>query len=66
MLLMRKKGVKQVLIHGKDEKRAFTAVLSGSCKGKVLPIQSVWKGATSVSLPTKIRITGSLRRWPSV
>ncbi len=47
------KRAKQVAIHGKEEKRAFTAVLSGSCKGKVLSVQSVWKGVTSVSLPTK-------------
>lgn len=36
-----KKGAKQVPIHGKDEKRAFTAVLSVSMSSKVLPIQSV-------------------------
>lgn len=47
-----KKGSKQVPIHGKDEKRAFTAVLSVSMSGHVLPIQSVWKGATGRSLPT--------------
>ena len=48
-----RKGAKQIPIHGKDERRAFTAVLSGSCKGRVLPVQSVWKGATGISLPTK-------------
>ena len=48
-----RKGAKQIPIHGKDEKRAFTAVLSGSCEGRVLPVQSVWKGATGISLPTK-------------
>lgn len=47
-----KKGEKQIPIHGKDEKRAFTAVLSVTQSGTVLPIQSVWKGATSKSLPT--------------
>lgn len=47
------KGAKQVPIYGKDEKRAFTAVLSGSCKGKVLSVPSVWKGAIAISLPTK-------------
>ena len=47
------KRVKQIPILGKYEKRAFTAVLSGSCKGKVLSVQSVWKRGTSVSLPTK-------------
>ncbi len=47
------KRAKQVPIHRKDEKRAFTPVLSGFCKGKVLSVQSVWKRATPVSLPTK-------------
>ena len=47
------KRAKQVPIHRKDEKHAFTAVLSGSCKGKVLSVQSVWKRAIAISLPTK-------------
>ena len=35
------KRPKQVLIHRKDEKRAFTTVLLGFCKGEVLFVQSV-------------------------
>lgn len=49
----KKKRIKQIPIHGKDEKRAFTAVLSVSMDGRVLPIQSVWKGATSKNLLTE-------------
>ncbi len=32
------KRAKQVPIHGKDKKLAFTTVLSGSCNGKVLSV----------------------------
>jgi hypothetical protein len=46
-------GVKQVLIHGKEEKRAFTAVLATSLDGSVLPSQSVWMGKTEQSLPSQ-------------
>lgn len=46
------KGAKQVPIHGKEGKRAFTAVLSVDLGGKVLPTQSVWKGVLAASLPT--------------
>ncbi len=35
------KETKQVPIHGKEEKRAFTSVLSVDLEGKVLPIQCV-------------------------
>lgn len=60
-----KKRAKQIPIHGKDEKRAFTAVLPGRQTGTVLPIQSVWKGATSRSLPTEIGLCRSKggRTW---
>ncbi len=37
----------------RNEKHAFTFVLSCSCKSQVLSVQSVWKRATSVSLTTK-------------
>ncbi len=47
------KRPKQVLIHRKDEKRAFTTVLLGFCKGEVLFVQSVQKRVTSISLPIK-------------
>lgn len=45
------KGAKQVPLHGKEEKRALTSVLSTAIEGKVLPTQSVWKGKTARSLP---------------
>ncbi len=47
------KGVKQIPIHGKEEKHDFTSDLSSSCKVKVLSVHTVWKGVTSVSLPIK-------------
>ncbi len=47
------KRAKQVLIHRTDEKSAFIDVLSGFCKDKDFSVQSIWKRATSVSLPTK-------------
>lgn len=46
------KGAKQVPIHGKEEKRAFTVVLSVDLGGEVLVTQSVWKGVLASSLPT--------------
>lgn len=36
-----KKRTKQVLIHGKNKQLAFIIILSGSCKSRVLLIQSV-------------------------
>jgi hypothetical protein len=45
-------GSRQVLIHGKEEKRAFTTVLATSNDGTVLPTQSVHKGKTPASLPS--------------
>lgn len=50
----KKKKAKQILIHGKNKKCAFTAVLSTSQTDKVLPIQSVWKRANLRSLSTKL------------
>ena len=46
-----KRGAKQVSTIGEDEKRAFTAVVSVSCSGKLLPLQAVYQGATSKSCP---------------
>jgi hypothetical protein len=46
-----KRGAKQVVTIGEDEKRAFTAVVSVSCSGKLLPLQLIYKGATSKSCP---------------
>jgi hypothetical protein len=44
-------GSSQVNIHGKDEKRAYTLVVSSSCAGDFLPFQHVWSGASTRSLP---------------
>jgi len=46
-------GVKQVLIHEKEEKQAFTAVLATYLDGTVLLSQSVWMGKTEQSLPSQ-------------
>ncbi len=48
------KGAKQVPIHGKEEKRAFTTVLSVDLGSEVLPIQCVWKRVVAASLPTPV------------
>lgn len=44
-------GIHQVALLGKDEKRAFTAVLGISATGFLLGVQSIWKGKTDGSLP---------------
>lgn len=46
-------SAKQVTTVGSDEKRAFTAVLSMSNSGEMLPVQAVYDGSTSRSLPRK-------------
>lgn len=46
-------GSKKVSVHGKEEKQAFIAVLAVAATREVLPTQSVWKGATNKSLPTR-------------
>ncbi|THU87638.1 hypothetical protein K435DRAFT_821867 [Dendrothele bispora CBS 962.96] len=46
------KGVKQVDISGKDDKRAFTLVPSISASGEVLPMQAIYKGYTTQSCPS--------------
>jgi hypothetical protein len=46
-----KQGVKQVTTISEDEKQAFTAIVSGSCSGKLLPLQIVYQGATTKSCP---------------
>ena len=58
------KGAKQVPIHGKEGKRAFTAVLSVDLGGEVLPTQSVWKGVLAASLPTIAASEEAKRRSP--
>jgi len=46
------KGIHQVALHGKEEKRAFTVVLITSANGSVLSVQAVWKGKSERSLPS--------------
>jgi hypothetical protein len=46
------KGLKQVEVIGKDEKRGFTVVVGISMSGEVLPFQAVYVGSTKHSLPT--------------
>lgn len=46
------KGVKQVALHGKTEKRGFTAVLGISADGFLLGTQAVWKEKTDALLPS--------------
>ncbi|EIW75876.1 hypothetical protein CONPUDRAFT_30699, partial [Coniophora puteana RWD-64-598 SS2] len=45
-------GSRQVSVLGKEEKRAFTAVVGVSASGDVLPTQFVFKGATERSAPS--------------
>ena len=56
------KGFHQVLLHGKDEKRAFIAVLSVAATGKILLIQSVWKGKTKDSQPSESATRNALEK----
>lgn len=46
-------GSKQVGVVGKEEKRAFTAVVGVSASGDVLPTQLVFKGGSDRSLPSR-------------
>ncbi|KAJ7210221.1 hypothetical protein C8J57DRAFT_987678, partial [Mycena rebaudengoi] len=46
-----KKGEKQIATVGQEEKRAFTLVPSISASGELLPMQAVFCGKTSASLP---------------
>jgi len=43
---------KQVVIHGGDEKRAFTLMVSVGSDGTVLPMQAIYAGKTSRSCPS--------------
>lgn len=45
-------GSKQVGVIGKEEKRAFTAVVGVSAPGDVLPTQFIFKGGSDRSLPS--------------
>jgi hypothetical protein len=46
-------GAKQVTVIGAEEKRGFTAVMSISSKGFVLPIQTISQGYMDRSCPSK-------------
>jgi hypothetical protein len=46
-----KQGSKQVGVVGKEEKRAWTAVVGVAASGDVLPLQIVMEGKTDRSLP---------------
>ncbi|KAF8594439.1 hypothetical protein BDV93DRAFT_458972 [Ceratobasidium sp. AG-I] len=47
------KGAKQVPAIGQGEKRQFTLMVAVTAAGDTLPFQSIFKGSTSVSLPSK-------------
>ncbi|KIK80133.1 hypothetical protein PAXRUDRAFT_159485 [Paxillus rubicundulus Ve08.2h10] len=46
-----KRGAKQVMTIGKDEKWAFTTVVLVSCSGKLLLLQLIYQGSTTKSCP---------------
>ncbi|KZT31644.1 hypothetical protein SISSUDRAFT_963577, partial [Sistotremastrum suecicum HHB10207 ss-3] len=46
------RGVKQVTVSGKDEKRAFTLCVGVSASGEALPFQAVFAGKTKASCPS--------------
>jgi hypothetical protein len=67
-------GSKQVNGFGKEEKRQFTLMITTTCSGEVLPVQSIWAGKTAQSLPAArvraeaereghIFTTGGDRHW---
>ena len=45
-------GSKQVPLIGKDEKHAFTILVSVTCNGTVLPMQAIYSGKTQCSQPS--------------
>ena len=45
------KGSKCAEIVGIDDKRQFTAVFCGSLDGDILPLQVIYQGKTTASLP---------------
>ncbi|KAJ6447627.1 hypothetical protein C8R45DRAFT_768609, partial [Mycena sanguinolenta] len=47
------KGSKQVSVVGKEEKRAFTALITVTADGDLLPIQAIYNNSTSRSQPDK-------------
>ncbi|EUC54439.1 DDE superfamily endonuclease, partial [Rhizoctonia solani AG-3 Rhs1AP] len=46
-----KQGDKQVPVLGKEEKRAFTLLVGVSNDGQLLPLQAIYQGMSSASLP---------------
>jgi len=46
-------GAKQVPLFGGDEKRAFTALVSVSSNGKLLPVQAIYTGKSDRSCPSR-------------
>jgi hypothetical protein len=48
-----KKGSKQVNVIAKDDRRAYTLVVSSSCNGDLLPFQQVWSGKSCKSCPSQ-------------
>jgi hypothetical protein len=45
-------GARQVDVSGKGEKRQLTVMVATSCTGEILPMQCIWSGKTSASLPS--------------
>ena len=45
-------GSKQVAVHGNEEKRAFTLLISVARNGTVLPMQAIYSGKTERSRPS--------------
>jgi len=54
-----KTGTNQVMIVGKEDKRAFTIMVGISMSGEVLPFQVIYMGQTASSLP-KLNQPGSI------
>ncbi|CAK5278788.1 unnamed protein product, partial [Mycena citricolor] len=46
------KGAKQINVVAKDEKHAYTMMITSSAAGDFLPIQAIWAGKTAGSLPS--------------
>ncbi|KAJ7360929.1 hypothetical protein DFH08DRAFT_637557, partial [Mycena albidolilacea] len=47
------RGSKQVGLIGNEEKRAFTALLAVSAAGERIPVQCVYEGKTTRSVPSE-------------
>lgn len=47
----KKKGIRDVAVAGKDNKRQITAVVSSAANGGVLPLQLIFTGKTQRSIP---------------